>query len=103
MDHGGGHGGAEAVSRPDVLLPVARGILHHPPHQLTEGPTLVPGKFWNQRGSGHARLRVYLKTGELVGAVSAFIEPEIGPRYATAPESSMSHQGKLLYRLVNIW
>ena len=80
---------------------VGRGVLHHPSHQLIEGDARVKSELGHERGLGHARLCIDLKTDQL--SRSPIVVAEVCAAHAATAERVMGSQTESADLLVNIW
>src|SRR6266540_6616357 len=69
--------------------PVERGILDHPLHQFAERDAGIGSELGNERGLGHAGLRVDLKADQSRRSAEAIVVTEIRATDAAAAERAM--------------
>ena len=67
---------------PAAVLPVATRLLHHPAHELGKRQPGVRRQLRNQRGRGHARLRIDFQADQLARAARRVVVAEVRPRNA---------------------
>ncbi len=82
-------------------LPIQRGVLDHPAHQLFEADAGVLRELGHQRHFGHAGLGIHLQAGETLGAAETVVVAEVGAADAAAAERAVRGQRQAPAFLVN--